>query len=436
MPTLGLRGRDGSMVECLFDSKAGTTCLIQESGRTSPPRERLEVDGREYVPFSPENNLLTHRVVLLPSAVGEHGDTAQLLSQIRAFLHRYVDLPENFEVVAAHYILLTWVYDSFNELPYLRVRGQYGSGKSRFLLTVGSLCYKPIFASGASTISPIFRLLDQVRGTLVIDEADFWASDERSEIVKILNNGNARGFPVLRNDITPQKEFNPRAFDIFGPKIVATRHPFQDEALESRCLTGILGGRPVRPDIPISLPNSFNEDAERLRNQLLAFRFEWAAGEGPIDLTDSRGLSHRRAQILAPLLAVATDSEARESLHSFVLGGTPMNGVRDAEHRVLSTVHDLLSRGTALSLSAVAHEFTVQWRERYGTDVSHRWIGATLRRMGLRPRKSNGVYIIDNSDLPLLQTLFAEHGLGDNGDSRDISPASKDNPALDGGRGF
>lgn len=194
---------------------------------------------------------------------------------------------------SAHYILLTWVYDSFNELPYLRVRGQYGSGKSRFLLTVGSLCYKPIFASGASTISPIFRLLDQVRGTLVIDEADFWASDERSEIVKILNNRNARGFPVLRNDITPQKEFNPRAFDIFGPRIVATRHPFQDEALESRCLTGILGGRPVRPDIPISLPNSFNEDAERLRNQLLAFRFEWAAGESPIDLTDSRGLSHR-----------------------------------------------------------------------------------------------------------------------------------------------
>ena len=170
-------------------------------------------------------------------------------------------------------MLMTWGYDVFNELPYLRVRGQYGSGKSRFLLTVGSLCFKPIFASGASTVSPIFRLIDQIGGTLVVDEADFWASDERAEITKILNNGNARGFPVLRSEVTPSKEFNPRAFNIFGPKLVATRHPFEDEALESRCLTEVLGGRPLRRDIPISLPRCFEEEAEALRNKLLMYRF-------------------------------------------------------------------------------------------------------------------------------------------------------------------
>jgi hypothetical protein len=34
--------------------------------------------------------------------------------------------------------------------------------------------------------------LDAFRGTLIFDEADFRFSDERSEIVKILNNGNVR----------------------------------------------------------------------------------------------------------------------------------------------------------------------------------------------------------------------------------------------------
>ena len=54
---------------------------------------------------------------------------------------------------------------------------------------MGSLCYKPIFASGASTVSPLFRILDSFRGTLIIDEDDFRFSDEKAEVVKILNNG-------------------------------------------------------------------------------------------------------------------------------------------------------------------------------------------------------------------------------------------------------
>ena len=61
----------------------------------------------------------------------------------------------DFEEIATQYILLTWVYDKFNELPYLRLRGDFGSGKTRALLVIGSICYKPFFASGASTVSPL-----------------------------------------------------------------------------------------------------------------------------------------------------------------------------------------------------------------------------------------------------------------------------------------
>src|SRR5436190_2148860 len=137
--------------------------------------------------------------------------------------------------------------------PYLRVRGDFGSGKTRFLLTVGSLCYKPIFASGASTVSPLFRILDAFKGTLVMDESDFRMSDERAEIVKILNNGNARGFPVLRSEVSGKKgEFNPRAYAVFGPKLVATRGFFQDRALESRCITEEMNHYHLRTDVPIN----------------------------------------------------------------------------------------------------------------------------------------------------------------------------------------
>ena len=88
--------------------------------------------------------------MLLPSAVGECQQKAVLLEEVRSFIHRYVDLSPGFEEIAAHYVLLTWVYDAFNELGYLRFRGDYGTGKTRALIAVGSVCYKPFFASGAS----------------------------------------------------------------------------------------------------------------------------------------------------------------------------------------------------------------------------------------------------------------------------------------------
>jgi len=76
--------------------------------------------------------------------------------------------------------------------------------------------YKPFFASGASTVSPIFHTLDAFRGTLVVDEGDFRFSDEKAEIVKILNNGNVRGVPVLRTMVSNTREYNPKAFRCSG----------------------------------------------------------------------------------------------------------------------------------------------------------------------------------------------------------------------------
>jgi len=72
-----------------------------------------------------------HDVVLLPSEPAEYGEERELLARIRSFIHRYVDVSTVFEELSAYYVLLSWLYDCFHELPYLRVRGDYGSGKTR-----------------------------------------------------------------------------------------------------------------------------------------------------------------------------------------------------------------------------------------------------------------------------------------------------------------
>ncbi|MCX6005242.1 MAG: hypothetical protein NT082_06180, partial [Chloroflexi bacterium] len=181
----------------------------------------------------PVTDTLAGSVVHFARESARYCQPHDLLQQVRAYIHKYMELPSSYEAISALYVLLSWVYEFAPSLPYLRVIGDWGTGKTRFLEVVGSICFRPIFASGAATPSPIFRILDQYRGTLILDEADFKESSSWTDMVKILNNGYRPGFPVLRADKVNGR-WRPRGYQVFGPKLIATRFRFQDEALESR----------------------------------------------------------------------------------------------------------------------------------------------------------------------------------------------------------
>lgn len=206
IPTVSAVLGDGAIVETVYRPNEVQTAFVLSRGDQWKYETSIPITPRErLVPYSPNNNLIKHGVILFPSEPMEHDSEEQLLHEIQSFIHQYVDVSPLFEKIATYYVLLTWVFDSFSELPYLRLRGDPRSGKTRFLLIVGSICYKPMFASGASTVSPLFRIIDIFRGTLIIDEGDFKASTEHVEVIKILNNGNAQGFPVLRSESTPKE---------------------------------------------------------------------------------------------------------------------------------------------------------------------------------------------------------------------------------------
>jgi hypothetical protein len=410
VPRVSARLADGSLLELLYRPKEHRTlfALAREGEITEVEKFELP-DGKVLVPYSPDNNLITHKAILLPSEATEYGDEAGLRARAREFIHRYVDLAEDFEEIAAHYVCLSWRFDSFGDLPYLRVLGDYGSGKSRFLRTVGSIVYRPIFASGASTVSPLFRILDSVKGTLVLDEGDFRFSDEKADIVKILNNGNSTGFPVLRTETTPSGEFNPRAFEVFGPKILGTRREFDDPALESRCITACLGGKP-RPGIPLSLPPEFHEEALSLRNALLTYRLrtQGAPAANPESL---ERLEPRIAQVFGSLLASVEDSAARERLLGFAgEASTRLLHMRgdSVEADVIAAMLGLReSYPGAQSVKTIARELSLGEN---GAPLSPRAVGAVLRRLGFSPRKRQGNYVVTAEEIPKLAGLAKRYG--------------------------
>lgn len=412
-PTVSARLTDGTLVELLYHAEEKRTSFaLSKEGKVWEAKELTLPDGSVLVPYSAGNNLITHRAILLPSEPSEYGTETELRATVQEFIHRYVDLPADFEELATHYVCFSWRFDDFPDLPYLRVQGDYGSGKSRFLRTVGSIAYRPIFASGASTVSPLFRILDSIGGTLIFDEADFRFSDEKADVVKILNNGNTTGFPVLRTETSPQGEFNPRAFHVFGPKLIATRGPFDDPALESRCISTRLGGGKLRRDIPINLPAVFSEEALLLRNRLLLYRLR-VAGRGAAPVPQGiKSLEPRVAQVFTPLISSVDDPAARDRL----LAVAKRTNEDHASLRSYSIEAEVVATALALRatlagaipIRAIAEEIS---REESGTPFSPRAVGAILRRLGLFPRKRQGNYILPSEEANRLDLLAERYGL-------------------------
>jgi hypothetical protein len=419
IPTVSRVCPDGTLIELVYDLEKHKTALaVSRFGGLWNIEQSVRIEtGETLVPYSAQNNLIANECVLLPTRPVEYGLKDELLADIRAFLHRYVDLSPLFEDIAAHYVLMSWVHDAFGELPYLRLRGDYGTGKTRGLLAIGSLCYRPFFASGASTTSPIFHTLNSFGGTLVLDEADLPASDTRADLVKILNNGTVQGMPVLRTVVNRHKEFNPAAFKVFGPKLIAMRESFKDTALESRFLTEETGMRPLRRDIPIQLPPSLKAEALALRNRLLHFRFcEYARIR-----TDTSavvpGIEPRLNQTALSLLSIVDGAGLRADIQAWLVMQNERT-LADRRARPEAGVVAALVAAFAESdkhhvlLGAITDRFNDAHEAAYGHPMTHKWVGYMLRvRLGIATHRSGGVYVVPASERAKAEALARRHGL-------------------------
>ena len=410
---------DGTLVEAIQEAPNEQTKLIV-SDKTG---DRVLADwthgGLDYVPVAASHNLLKHRAVKLPGTPQEYGTVEELFAEIEQYAETYVSISPVFRRIAASYILLSWVYDAFNELPYLRFRGDYGSGKTRALIVFGSIAYKGFFASGASTVSPIFHTLDAFSSTLIFDEADFRFTDERAELVKILNNGNVKGFSVLRTHVTASKEFEPRAFNVYGPKIVAMRGSYEDRALESRFLTEEMSGQAMRADIPISLPEAQEAEAHVLRSKLLQYRLrERNRVQIDASLVDS-SLEPRMNQVLLPLLSIAPSEEVREAIRRYaahVQEGVVSDRAGSTEGQILAVIAALaIGDRAVLPLQEIVAAFTDRFSADYDRPITNRFIGGVLRnRLGLPLYKTNGVIAVSLKDQSRVEQLLTRYGIGNN----------------------
>ena len=368
---------DGYLIEQI--TGPGFACYNRETKEiTTLPSVEIRDPRFTMAPLNPE--AVDSSVVLLPYGTKEYGSEAELLEEIAQHIHKWLDISPQMERFAAYYVLFSWLYDKFHTAPYLRVTGDTGSGKTRFLDTIGRICYKPILVSGATTSAPVFRLLERWQGTLVIDEADFAKSDTTVDLVKIMNSGFERFRPVVRCN----KE-NPNDIEIhrvFGPKVIASRYKFFDSALESRCLAEKI--RPTGRNIPRNLPKAFFKEEEELRAKLLMYRFRNFDHEYTSDV-QIEGIEPRLQQMVASFLAIIAKDEKMVAEFSAFIKEYQKELIEDRadtiEGRIVNYLYNKFECGMSSSPAEIAEALNVGSSKL--EHLSHMKVAKSVRSLGL-----------------------------------------------------
>lgn len=236
--------------------------------------------------------------------------TARLFDDVEAFLRRFLILEEVHFAVLPLWIAHTYVFEAFDNTPYLAITSaEKGSGKSTLLDVLAMLVAKPERADGITT-SALVRLIDAERPTLLLDEADtaFGRGAEHVQELRGALNAGFRAGGVLRKSEKRRNQsgetWTPETFGVYCPKAIAGLGT----------LPGTVADRsiPIRlkPKLPHEVVESFrirrvSEAAAPLRERLAMWATPTQEMLSDLEPAMPTALVNRAADVAEPLLAVA-----------------------------------------------------------------------------------------------------------------------------------
>jgi Protein of unknown function (DUF3631) len=142
---------------------------------------------------------------------------AELLDDLCKAIGQHVVLPEGGAEAMALWAVHTHVFDCLNHSPRLAITSpEKGCGKTTALDVLRELVARPLATSNV-TGSAVFRTVEIVRPTLLIDEADTFLT-ENEALRGILNSGHCKGAAIIR---TVGDDHEPRQFSTWSPVAIA-----------------------------------------------------------------------------------------------------------------------------------------------------------------------------------------------------------------------
>jgi putative DNA primase/helicase len=229
-------------------------------------------------------------------------DGAGLLDSLRQVFRRYIILPKGADIALALWVLHAWTFDSGEISPFMvLVSPVKRCGKTSVLILLYYLTPRSELASGISP-SAIFRYIEEMRPTLLIDEADAFLKDNE-EMRGILNSGHTKAAANVIRNIEVNGEHKPRRFSTWAPKAIATIRSLAD-TLEDRAV--IVQLQRKAPGAKVErLRRRDNEWFAALRSHAARWSEDNAAKLADPDPQIPNALNDRAADNWRPLLAIA-----------------------------------------------------------------------------------------------------------------------------------
>jgi hypothetical protein len=148
----------------------------------------------------------------------ESVDGAALLDDIAANIRAHVVMDKEAVNTLALWCVATHVFEQFEIFPRLTVRSPTPRcGKTTLRDVAAELVGKPLLADNISAPA-LFRTVEAVRPTLLLDEAETYLSQKDDSMRGIINSGHKRGGFVLR---CVGEDHEPRQFSTFAPMLLA-----------------------------------------------------------------------------------------------------------------------------------------------------------------------------------------------------------------------
>ena len=407
-----------------------------------PDGSRLWIHPQPSEPLpttSPGWSLAGRQAWLEGAAAPNAADLFKRLCERIAF---FIDLPAEkapgIVALLGLWVILSYVYPTFDAIPYLYVGGPLASGKSRIFEILSRLIFRPLTTSNL-TAACLFRTLHNQGGALLLDEAERLGAStpDVRDILSMLLAGYKRGGKATRLE-TVGDTFKTTEFEVYGPKAVACISGLPP-ALASRCITITMFRSP-----PGSAKSKHRIDADTqawqaLRDDLHALTMEhgrvWQELPQRADVCPD--MSGRHFELWQPLLALASwiESAGADGLTEIVqrhalecIESSRDDQLPDADEILLRIVADKVRFGVAFSpgdLLATAKEedcATFQnWRPR---TVSNR-----LRQYGLPParRSTHGRRVFDGVTLEHMRRIQQNYRI----DLSIASPSALSSPKPD-----
>jgi len=236
----------------------------------------------------------------------------ELIDLVHREVERFIDAEPEEKATFTAFIILSYVQEFFDAVPYLYLVGDCESGKSHLITLMAELCYRPL-AGVSHTAADLYSYLED-SVPLVVLEDEFQGSEKDTEKMRIYKAGYKRGAKVARVT-TFEGGRRVDYFNCFGLKIMAAEKIVENKGLLSRCIViEMVEGYPEKDHYD---PGDYSHFTW-LRSELLKWRMKVLAGHQRLPSITVNWLHGRDRELYLPLLTVLHGSQLYDVLERFL----------------------------------------------------------------------------------------------------------------------